>query len=146
MVCSAIYLTTRSLAGLAGTSPHLRRWRWAARFHSVTSLQETTSATQCATTTPAAGMEETVRLILMIRGKTAPLLYSVGDTSMMGSVMGSVIALGVSMMVLIAKDKKDNASKCHRNVLGIFFKDLWGGIRILTQSYFVFQPSIWSVL
>lgn len=55
-------------------------------------------------------MEETVRLILMIRGKTAPLLYSVGDTSMMGSVMGSVIALGVSMMVLIAKDKKDNAT------------------------------------
>lgn len=67
-------------------------------------------------------MEETVRLILMIRGKTAPLLYSAGDTSMMGSVMGSVIALGVSMMVLIAKDKKDNASKCHRNVLGIFLK------------------------
>lgn len=23
-----------------------------------------------------------------------------------------------------------------------FFKDLWDGIRILTQSYFVFQPSI----
>lgn len=31
---------------------------------------------------------------------------------MMGSVMGSVTALGVSTMVLIAKDKKDNATPC----------------------------------
>lgn len=56
-------------------------------------------------------MEEIVRLILMIRGKTAPLHCSAGVTSMMGSVMANVTAQGVSMMALIAKGRKDSASK-----------------------------------
>lgn len=73
--------------------------------------QETTSVTLCATTTPADGTEETARLILMILGKIAQLLCSVGVTSIMGNVTASVTAQDVSMMALIAKDRKDSASK-----------------------------------
>lgn len=76
----------------------------------MTSGRGTTSATHCATTMPAAGMEETAHLILMIHGKTAPLLCSAGATSMTASVMANVTALVVSMMALIAKDRKDNAT------------------------------------
>lgn len=72
---------------------------------------ETTSVTLCATTTPADGMEETARLILTILGKIAPLLCSVGVTSIMGNVTANVTAQDVSMMALIAKDRKDSASK-----------------------------------
>lgn len=73
--------------------------------------------THCATTTPVAGMEETARLILMTPGKTAPLLCSAGVTSMMANVMANVTALGVSMMALIAKDRKDNATLCMTSIV-----------------------------
>lgn len=82
------------------------------RFLSATSGQATTSATHCATTMPAVGMEETAHLILMIRGKTALQLCSAGATSMMGNVMASATALDVSMMALIVRDRKDNATHC----------------------------------
>lgn len=59
----------------------------------------------------AAGMEETAHLILMILGKTALRPCSAGATSTMGSVMASATVLGVSMMALIVRDRKDNASK-----------------------------------
>lgn len=49
---------------------------------------------------------------MMIHGKTALLLYSAGDTSMMGSVMANATALGAFMMALIARDRKDNATHC----------------------------------
>lgn len=78
----------------------------------MTSGQGTTSVTHCATTTPVAGTEETVHLILMILGKTALLPYNAGATSTMESVMASATALGVSMMALIVRDKKDNATRC----------------------------------
>lgn len=81
------------------------------RFLSVTNGQGTTSVIRCATTTPVAGMEETARLTLMILGKTALPPCSAGGTLMMGSVMASVTALGVSMMALTVKDRRDNASK-----------------------------------
>lgn len=84
------------------------------RFLSVTSGQGTTSVTRCATTTPAAGMEETAHLILMIRGKTVLQLCSAGATSMTESVMASATAPDVSMMVLIVRDRKDNASKSRK--------------------------------
>lgn len=58
----------------------------------------------------------------MIHGKIAPLLCSVGVTSIMGNVTASVTAQGVSMMALIAKDRKDNASK-YKNVLGDWSKN-----------------------
>lgn len=60
---------------------------------------------------PVAGMGETALLILMTRGKTAPPLCSAGGTSTMASVMGSATAQGVSMMALIARDRKGNASE-----------------------------------
>lgn len=82
------------------------------RFLSVTSGQATTSVTRCATTMPVAGMEETAHLILMIRGKTALQLCSAGVTSMMGNVMGNATAPDVSMMALIVRDRKDNATRC----------------------------------
>lgn len=59
-------------------------------------------------------MEETAHLILMILGKTALRLCSAGATSTMGSVMASATALGVSMMALIVRDKRDNASKSRK--------------------------------
>lgn len=81
------------------------------RFLSVTSGQGITSVTHCATTMPVAGMEETAHLISMIHGKTALQLCNAGATSMMGNVMASATALGVSMMALIVKGRKDSASK-----------------------------------
>lgn len=80
------------------------------RFLSVTSGQGTTSVTRFVTTMPADGMEGTARSISTIRGKTAQLPCSAGATSMTGSVMASVTALGVFMMDLIARDRKDNAT------------------------------------
>lgn len=68
--------------------------------------------TRCATTTPAAGMVETARLILMTLGKTALQPCSAGATSTMGSVTASATVLGVSMTALIVRDRKDSASKC----------------------------------
>lgn len=82
------------------------------RFLSVTSGQGTTSVTHCATTMPVAGTEETVHSISMILGKTALPPCSAGATSTMESAMASAIVLGVSMMALIVKDKKDNATHC----------------------------------
>lgn len=82
------------------------------RFHSVMSGQAITSATRCATITPADGMEETAPSTLMIPGKTAQQLCSAGDTLMMGNVMGSVTAKAVYMMALIAKDRKASATLC----------------------------------
>lgn len=70
---------------------------------------------------PVAGMEETARLILMIPGKTARRPCSAGATSTMGSVMASVTALGVSMMALIVRDRRDNASKCRKTQQTIFW-------------------------
>lgn len=64
---------------------------------------------------PAAGMEETAHLILMTRGKTALRPCSAGATLTMGSVMASATALGVSMMALIVRDRKDNASKSRKH-------------------------------
>lgn len=80
------------------------------RFLSVTSGQGTTSATRFVTTTPADGMEETARSILTIHGKIAQPPCSAGATLTMASVMASVTALGVFMMDLIARDRKDNAT------------------------------------
>lgn len=82
------------------------------RFLSVTSGRGTISVTRCATTTPAAGMEETARLTSTILGRTAQQLCSVGATLTMGSVMASATALDVSMMALIARVRKDNATLC----------------------------------
>lgn len=81
------------------------------RILNVMSGQGTISVIHCATTMPVAGMEETAHLILMILGKTALQPCSVGATSMMESVMASATALVVSMMALIVRDRKDNASK-----------------------------------
>lgn len=81
------------------------------RFLSVMSGQGTISATRCATTMPVAGTEETARSTLTILGRTAQQLCNVGATSTMGSVMASATALAVSMMALIARDRKDSASK-----------------------------------
>ena len=94
----------------------------------MTSGRGTTSVTRCVTTTLVAGMEVTARSTLMIRGKTAPRLFSAGVTSMMGSATASVTAPGVSTMDLIAKDKKDSASKSGRSFvlslgLPVFFQN-----------------------
>lgn len=88
------------------------------RFLSVTSGRVTTSVTPCVTTMPVAGTEVTARSILTIPGKTVRLLCSAGDTSTMGSVMANVTALGVSMMALIAKDRKGSASKSGKMGIG----------------------------
>lgn len=87
------------------------------RFLSVMSGPATTSVTHCAITMPADGMEETAPSILMIHGKTAQQPYSAGDTLMMESVMVSATALGACMMALIAKDRKDSASKFNKMIL-----------------------------
>lgn len=94
------------------------------RFLSVTSGRGTISVTRCATTTPVAGMEETAHSTSMILGKTARRPCSAGATSTMASVMASVTALGVSMMALIVRDRKDNASKSKlkANII-LFFLD-----------------------
>lgn len=95
------------------------------RFLSVTSGRGTISAIRCATTMPAAGMEETARSTLMILGKTAQQPCSAGATSMMESVMASVTALGVSTMALTVRDRKDSASKSKNQVNNIllFFNE-----------------------
>lgn len=93
------------------------------RFLSVTSGRGTTSAIRCATTMPAAGMEETARSTLTILGKTAQQLCSAGATLMMESAMASVTALDVSTMALTVRDRKDSASKSKnkvKNILVVF--------------------------